>query len=178
MAGADVIEAAIGITLLLIVSYVVLGSITSAADTVSNARKDITLSQTERRGTNIEVTYAHTETFVSSPDHYRVRFRVQNTGNVKIDFTKMGVVIVMYDPDRPTYYRFGSGNNFEWNLNYLTTDESCNTQNDVVNPNQWDPGEYLCGFVDMVYTSCGSWGCPPVVFYAFTGNGASDSRYT
>ena len=179
MAGADVIGAAICITLLLIVSYVVLGGITTAADTVSTARKDMTLQQEVRMGTNIDVTYADTEAFDDiSFNHYHVRFRVQNTGNERIDFTKMGVVIAMYNPDPPTYYRYGSGMNFEWNLDYLTTDQSCSTQNDVVNPNQWDPGEYLCGFINRIPTSCGGWVCPPVVFYAFTGNGASASRYT
>jgi hypothetical protein len=177
MAGANVIEAAIGITLLIIVSYIVIGSIMTSGEVVSNSQKDITLSQSERLATNINVSYADTYEFDSTSfNHYHVRFRIRNTGNERIDFTKMGVVIIMTTPDLPNYYRYGSGINYEWNLENLRIDQSCSTP-EVVNPGQWDPNEYLCGNVDRVPTSCGSWVCPPVVFYAFTGNGVSASRY-
>ena len=79
MAGADVIEAAIGITLLLIVSYVVLGGITTAGDMVSTAKKDMTLMQEERLGTSITIADYHYD-IIAGPI-YEIHFRVLNNGN-------------------------------------------------------------------------------------------------
>jgi archaellum component FlaG (FlaF/FlaG flagellin family) len=173
MAGAIIIACGIGILLLILAGYVIVGGTLASADIMASAHKDMTSLKVDQQNTAIDITYADAENFYSSPNRYHVGFVIRNTGNTKIDFTKLGVVITMNGVDRPTYYKYGSGTNFEWKLDYFRVNSDC-TGSEVVNPNQWDPGEYLCGWADGVPTSCGSYVCPPDIFYAFTGNGAGD----
>jgi hypothetical protein len=148
MAGADVIEAAIGITLLLIVSYVVLGSITTAADTVSTARKDMTLLQEERLGTSIWMADAHYHgTFDVSPN--RIDFRVRNNGTQIIHNISQTEIMLMLSPNAPVLYKNGPLTGLgitTWFNNGLWLDTT-GSQGEIINPGQWDPGEYLWGQV-------------------------------
>ena len=174
MAGAIIIACGIGILLLILVGYVLVGSILSSADITASAQKDMTALKVEQLNTNIDITYAEWEKFDSVPNRYHVGLVIRNTGNVKIDFKKMGVVIAMKNPDPPTYYWNGSGTNFELIFDRFTSDASCNYN--VPNQNQWDPGAYLCGSIYNIPTSGGYGVYPPVMLYAFTGNGVSESR--
>jgi hypothetical protein len=145
MAGADVIEAAIGITLLLIVSYVVLGSITTAADTVSTARKDMTLIQEERLGTSIRIADDH---YHGAPDN-RIDFMVSNNGTQIIHNINQTEVMLMLSPNAPVLYKNGPGTGLgttTWYNNGTWLDVT-GTHGEIINPGQWDPGEYLWGQV-------------------------------
>ena len=99
MAGADVIEAAIGITLLLIVSYVVLGSITTAANTVSTAQKDITLQNEARLDTGIMISNV-------SWNNDCLRFNITNIGSEVIGNFNSTNVFVAISTDTPKLYKF------------------------------------------------------------------------
>ena len=149
MAGADVIEAAIGITLLLIVSYVVLGGITTAGDMVSTAKKDMTLMQEERLGTSITIADYHYDV-IGGPT-YEIHFRVLNNGNQVIrNIDKMNVVFY-HGSDTPKLLINGSGEvgTNTWKMIELERDSGWH--NEVINPNQWDPGEYLFGEIQVNY---------------------------
>jgi archaellum component FlaG (FlaF/FlaG flagellin family) len=154
MAGADVIEAAIGITLLLIVSYVVIGSITAAAGTVSSAQNDITQREQDRLGTSIAVADYHCQwSYWDGQDIYSLHFRVLNTGNRIITNPAQMTVMLIRGSDRPLLYKYGDGSygtmtwyydgNFDIDI-YMT--------NEIINPGQWDPGEYLYGRMDVNFS--------------------------
>jgi hypothetical protein len=168
MAGADVIEAAIGITLLLIVSYVVLGSITTAANTVSSAKKDMTLIQEERLNTKIVVAYYNLNKDEAG-DH-EIEFGIENTGNTIIDYTQMNMVIITQDAQQPTIYI-----NSIWDgpiqsspVGTWWTDGIWAGldpwPSEVINKGQWDPGEFLYVWMQMPPH--------PVGYYIFTPDGA------
>jgi len=168
MAGADVIEAAIGITLLLIVSYVVLGSITTAANTVSSAKKDMTLMQEERLNTKIVVAYSKLTT--NKDGQYNIEFGIKNTGNTIIDYTQMNMVIITQGTP-PTIYinSIGDGIIGSSPVGTWWTDGIWGGgppwPPEVVNPKQWDPGEFLYVWIKEIDPL-------PVGYYIFTPDGA------
>jgi len=147
LAGADVIEAAIGITLLLIVSYVVLGGITTAADKVSSAKKDMTLLQDERLGTSITVADYHYD-IIAGPI-YEIHFRALNNGNQVIRNIDQMNVVLYHGSDTPKLLINGSGTvgTNTWKMIELERDSGWHIE--VINPNQWDPGEYLFGEIQV-----------------------------
>jgi len=147
MAGADVIEAAIGITLLIIVSYVVIGGIMTTAEVVSNTQKDMTLLQEERLGTSINITDYHYQ--ISIPGRWYIHFRVRNEGNQIIQNIDTTDVMLIRGSNAPLLYRYGSGTylTMTWLNRGLERDSARNPE--VINPNQWDPGEYLFGEIEV-----------------------------
>ena len=138
MAGADVIEAAIGITLLLIVSYVVLGSITTAANTVSTAQKDITLQNEARLDTGIMISNV-------SWNNDCLRFNITNIGSEVIGNLNATDVFVANSTDTPKRYRFdlasspspgyGSAILGTWAYSSICPDDT--------HPGLLDPGEMM-----------------------------------
>ena len=56
MAVAGIIAAAVGVMLLIVVGYVVVGATITTAETVTNAQKDVTLQNEMRLGTAIVIT--------------------------------------------------------------------------------------------------------------------------
>jgi hypothetical protein len=150
MAGADIIEAAIGITLLLIVSYVVLGSITTAADTVSTAKKDMTLLQEERLGTSITIADYHYDKVGLI---YGIDFRVLNNGNQVIRNINKTEVFFYNGSGTPQLYINGSGTfgTNTWKRIELERDSAAQGHNEIINKMQWDPGECLYGKIEVNY---------------------------
>jgi len=98
-----VIEAAIGITLVLIVSYVVIGSITTAADTVSTAQKDITLQNEARLDTGIVISNVF---WTSGTSYDYLRFNITNIGSEVIGNLNATNVFVANSTDTPKLYKF------------------------------------------------------------------------
>ena len=132
------IEAAIGITLLLIVSYVVLGSITTAANTVSTAQKDITLQNDARLDTGIVISNV-------SWTNDCLRFNITNTGSEVIGNLNATDVFVANSTDTPKLYKFdlasspspgyGSATLGTWAYNSIWPD--------TTHPGMLDPGEMM-----------------------------------
>ena len=56
MAAAGIIGTAVGVILLIVVAYVVVGATLTAAETMSNAQKDVTLQNQMRIGTAFTIT--------------------------------------------------------------------------------------------------------------------------
>jgi len=172
MAGAIIITSAIGILLLLLVGYVLVGSTLSSADITATAQKDMTLLKEVQMNTNIDVADAdiwwHT-------DHHELFFSVQNTGNDMIkDVSNMGVVIIPDSPQVPTYYKNGTGSGLTWkSWGFHTEQEGWSDYQweyiEVNNIGQWDPGEYLYGFIDNIPSTY-----EPDIVYVFTANGVTD----
>ena len=74
MAVAEIIGAAIGTMLLIIVAYLLVGNVLSTAEVVSNAQKDMTLLEATRLNTDIRITNV-------SIAGSTINFTVNNTGN-------------------------------------------------------------------------------------------------
>ena len=87
MAAAGIIGTAVGVILLIVVAYVVVGATLTAAETMSNAQKDVTLQNQMRIGT----------AFTISDQIYNnsiIYTNVTNTGTEIIrDFNHMDILV-------------------------------------------------------------------------------------
>jgi hypothetical protein len=142
MAGTDVIEAAIGITLLLIVSYVVIGSITGAANTVSSAQNDLTQRQQEQLGTSINIS---DKLISGSSPNYILKVNITNTGSQTIgNFNNTDMFITNSYLNGNVTQRYiyigvpntqGDVSSHTWGYMTITPDQ--------IHPNMLDPGETM-----------------------------------
>ncbi len=88
MAVAGIIAAAVGVMLLIVVGYVVVGATITTAETVTNAQKDVTLQNEMRLGTAIVITDPENSSSI-------ITSNVTNTGTEIIsDFRPYGYVSV------------------------------------------------------------------------------------
>jgi archaeal flagellar protein FlaF len=95
MAVSEIIGAAVGVLLLIIVAYVVVGSTLFAAETVTAAQKDLTLQQEAR----IRTSFSITDQVNSSG---MIITNITNTGTETIgDFKHMDVIV--YDNELNDY---------------------------------------------------------------------------
>jgi len=159
MAGAIIIASAIGILLLVLVGYVIVGGTLSSADRIESAQKDMAIINEEQLGTNIDITWAWWEG--AYPDYEIDDFEVTNTGNEIINLDKVGVVVIPTGSGTPIYFKKGTVAGSTWQL--------VNIDPDDVHPNQWDPGEVIYGEIHLMPNE-------PDVIYVFTPNGVADSR--
>jgi len=127
--------------LLLIVSYVVIGSIITAANTVSNTRKDVTLQNEARLDTNIVISNVSWGSLSSD----KLRFNITNTGSEVIGNLNATDVFVAISTDTPKRYKFdsasspvpgyGSANLGTWAYSSISPD--------TTHPGMLDPGEMM-----------------------------------
>jgi len=163
MAVAEIIGAAVGVLLLIIVAYVVVGGTLTAAETVSNAQKDLTLQQEARLQTSIEITDKDKNGPV-------INISITNSGTEAIrDFTHM--VIFTYTDGDATGYR------------HLTYENGCGIEGtwcipgdlgivpDTIHPGVLDPGE------KMWIMAISPAGTAPDWCQVTTGNGVYASAY-
>ena len=111
MAGADVIGAAICIMLLVVVAYVVVGSIMTTSGIVIDAQDDMTLGQQERLGTSISIeeVHWHDNCYDNDNTYMETHFRILNNGNQKIrDLSHIDIMQIRSD-GRPYLYTNGTG---------------------------------------------------------------------
>jgi len=131
MAVSEIIGAAVGVILLVIVAYVVVGSTLFAAETVTAAQKDLTLQQEARLRTSIAISGI---TFNESIIHANVT----NTGTEIIgDFKHVDVLV--YDTGLGKYrlYPYVAGTP-------PITPDSWGIENrfsEIIHPYELDPGE-------------------------------------
>jgi len=89
MAVADLIGAAVGIILLVLVAYILVGSVLSTAQIVTNAQKSATLLEEIQLKTNIAISQSPPP----SVNGNLLAFNVTNTGSVVIsDFSHMDIL--------------------------------------------------------------------------------------
>jgi len=165
MAVAEIIGAAIGVMLLLVVAYMLVGSVLTTAEVVTTAQKDITLLNEARLMTSISLN--RSEIF-SNITPYVLNFSVTNTGNE-----------IISDFDHTDVYTWnGSSAGYQ---NYIydtyntgtTGNWSKMVENDLIHPEQLDPGEKM--WVTVNYPI----GDEPIWFQITTGNGVyAQTTYT
>jgi len=136
MAVAEIIGAAIGVLLLIVVAYILVGSTLTASETVVNAQKDITLVNEARLKTAISLN--KNEISVSGSG---LNFSVTNTGNeIVSDFSHMDVYTTDNGLSEYAHYKYDkdkSGAVGSWTITKI--------DNDYIHPNQLDPGEKAWG---------------------------------
>jgi archaeal flagellar protein FlaF len=164
MAVAEIIGAAIGTMLLIIVAYLLVGNVLTTAEVVSNAQKDITLLQASRLNTDVSLEYEGIDESNTSP---AINFTVTNTGNqVLSDFDHTTVFSYATGDRAYHYYAFdknGSGVEGSWRIARI--------EKDSIHPHQLDPGEKMWA---LAYFAPGS---QPAWFEFCTNNGVYASAY-
>lgn len=166
MAIGELIGGAVGILLLVIVAYVLVGATLSTAEIVSSAQQDLTQSQITRLHTEISV--SDVKINYTNPD-WMVHFNITNTGSETVkSLDNMDVFILTTNttpetsPDR---YYFGDGSYPTWNVTGHSPD--------YIHPGQLDPGETFSAFAIVPHPEEERPGWIEVV----TGNGAYSSAY-
>jgi len=162
MAVAEIIGAAIGVMLLLVVAYVVVSGTLTAGETVATAQKDLTLQNEARLRTSISLNRLEINTTSV------LNFSVTNTGNEIIsDFDHTD--IYTWDGDSSQGYqnykydKYNTGTPGNW---------SKTIENDLIHPEQLDPGEKM--WVTVNY-----FGAKEIWFQITTGNGVyAQTTYT
>jgi flagellar protein FlaF len=142
MAGAIIIACAIGILMLVLVGYVLVGSTLTSADIIASAQKDMAMQKEEQIATAIQISNAQFTT-MGDPLH-KFTFNLQNTGNVPIgDFNSTDVFISISQgiPERYSFNGVVSGNtpgsNTSKTWGYMTITP------DMIHPYMLDPGETM-----------------------------------
>jgi flagellar protein FlaF len=160
MAVADLIGATVGVILLVIVAYLLVGSTISTAEIVTNAQKSATMQEEMQMRT--EFTIAD-ETITSDPSVFNCT--INNTGTEIIsDFTHMDIIV--YDNSSSNDYQL-----YPYNQNGGPgTWKIVNYGNDIIHPHELDPGE---SYIIQVTTS----GSSPYWFQITTGNGVYASAF-
>lgn len=158
MAVAEIIGAAIGVMMLVIVAYMLVGSVLTAAEVVSNAQKDLTLLNEARMRTDMSFFPSYTK--IVKQDSFDLSFCLNNTGNEVIgDFTHMDVFTTnsngMTHYIKATVPEEGSWTIFQFDR-------------DFVHPRMLDPGEAV--WINATYE-----GDIPTTVLVSTGNGVYTS---
>jgi flagellar protein FlaF len=142
MAGAIIIACAIGILLLLLVGYVLVGSTLTSADSIASAQKDMTIKKEAQMNTAIQIS---NEKWENRPGLDLLMFDLKNTGTAPIgDFNHTDMFISLYPDYIPVRYSFcgvasgnitGYGALKTWGYTTITPD--------TTHPFMLDPGETM-----------------------------------
>ncbi len=159
MAVAEIVGAAVGVMLLVVVAYMLVGSVLTAAEVVSTAQKDLTLQDEARMRTNFAISD------ITYNPNGNITYKIFNKGTEIIsDFKHMDVIVEQ---------------NGEYNI-YPYDATASNTQGtwyisgrikDTIHPYQLDPGETF--EITVVLSDP----VPPEWFQVTTGNGVYASDY-
>jgi flagellar protein FlaF len=152
MAAATLVASAVGILILVITAYVVMGGTIALAETVTTSQKALAERVASRIHTGVAITGA------SANDTLKVVFLdVENTGSETVSgLDEMGVFLL--HNGEPVYYTNTSG---AWWYRISP---------DAVHPSQLDPDEVMN--ISVTYTMD-----EPTWAKVVTGNGAYDSAY-
>jgi hypothetical protein len=128
MAAASLVASALGIVLILVTAYILVGGTVMTSETVVNAQKDMTALQVKMIGTTMDITAVS-----SSNPRY---ITIENTGSESIrNFEQVDVFLTFLD-SAPTIYRYNAdGGIGYWKKEIIVPDH--------IHPRQWDPGEVL-----------------------------------
>ncbi len=155
MSVGSLVASGIGILLLVITAYVLVGGTLGTAELVVMAQSDLAIQQETRMRTNIDI--AATSLDAAEQVLY---VEVENSGNEPIvNFAHMDVYLVT--SGSPVYYPYGTGED-TWQYVAINPDQ--------IHPRQLDPGEVLN--LSVLYT-----GDDPTWVQVTTGNGVYDSAY-
>jgi len=170
LAVGELIGGAIGILLLIIVAYVLVGATLTTAETVSSAQQDALQSHISRLHTDISVS----DFFIANTTQGLIYFNITNSGSETINsLGNMDVFISGSDDTAgPQQYLFGDlSDSTKWNATEIFwRDRSGYSRIESVHPGQLDPGETVTG--TAIFTSS-----TPYMIEVVTGNGAYSSAY-
>lgn len=122
MAIANLIGAAIGVFLLILVAYLLVGATLLTAETVMAAQRDMTEVHAGVRGSSVSITgYAIAE------ENTKLYLMVKNDGDTVIQNPQQMDLFLAYED--------GSQERKEWTLEQISPD--------IINPGFLDPGETL-----------------------------------
>ncbi|MGB8219265.1 MAG: hypothetical protein WCE46_02645 [Methanoregula sp.] len=158
MAVAELIGATVGVIILVLVAYILIGSTLSTAQTVAEAQKDLTLMDESRLRTDIAISNI-------SENGDMFTFEITNTGSEVIsDFTHMDILVNNGTADYAEYMytKTSTGVPGTWTIDGF---------NQNLHPGRLDPGEKI---------SCNATYYPgeaPVWIQVTTGNGVYASAY-
>jgi flagellar protein FlaF len=159
MAVAEIIGAAIGVLLLVIVAYLLVGGTLSTAETVATAQKDLTLQHETRLRTAITISDKKIEGSA-------INFSVTNTGNeIVSDFRHMDVYSYAAGDTGYRNYVYdenATGDAGTWTITTFVPDS--------IHPRQLDPGETM--WCMAIFSSA-----TPTWFMTVTSNGVDASAY-
>ena len=144
MAVADMIGAAVGVILLVIVAYLLVGSVLSISQTVTSAQKSATLLEEKQLKTDFYISQAERNST-------GINCTITNNGNEPIsDFTQMDVYI--YDNSTGIYqmYPYVSSTSGTPDPGTWTT---YSIGNDFIHPGELDPGDTLGILVVIPWTT-------------------------
>ncbi len=152
MAAATLVASAVGILILVITAYVVMGGTIALSETVTTAQKALSEREAGRLHTSLEITGA------SAVDALKVAFlEVKNTGSETVRSPDEMGVILLHNGE-PVYYTNTSG---AWWYQISP---------DTIHPGQLDPDEVMN--ITVTYTRDA-----PTWAKVVTGNGVYDSAY-
>ena len=151
MGAASLVATSLGIILLIVTAYVVVGGIISTNEEITSAQGDMTAVHMNMIATSMQITDILT-------DNTSLYINVINNGNEPIlDFEAMDVYLQSAGSVPVLYTYEPAGGSGHWKIEYLEPDNIC--------PNQWDPGELL----NLSITT----EVAPARIQITTGNGAS-----
>ena len=129
MALAGIIGTAVGVILLIVVAYVVVGATLTAAETMADAQKDVTLQNQMRIGTAFTISnQIHNSSIIYT--------NVTNTGTEIIrDFNHMD--ILLYSNESDTYQICIYNTTYSTQCTWLISEH----YQDYIHPSELDPGE-------------------------------------
>ncbi|HVP96165.1 hypothetical protein [Methanoregula sp.] len=158
MAVADLIGAAVGVILLVIVAYMLVGGVISTAQIVTSAQKSATLLEENQLKTDFSITNV---TMIDSSDF---SFTINNTGNEPIsDFTHMDVIAYDRSSNAYSLYPYSmSASTGKWTI--------VSQGNDLIHQSELYPGN---SYIIEVMTT----GLSPYWFQITTGNGVYASAF-
>jgi archaeal flagellar protein FlaF len=152
MAAATLVASAVGILILIVTAYVVMGGTIALSETVTTSQKALAEQEAARLHTTLEITGA------SVVDPLKVTFlEVKNIGSEPVR-SPDEIGIILLQSGEPVYYTNSSGT--WW---YLISP-------DAIHPGQLDPDEVMN--ISVTYT-----GVAPTWAKVVTGNGIYDSIY-
>lgn len=151
MAGAIIIACAIGVLMLVLIGYVLVGSILASGDSIASAQKDMVMENEERLNTLVTITpdwEVYFYQYSVSPNYYFLHIHVKNTGNLMLRTFNSAEVYVNISGGAPVRYRFdptayACGDAYGCGDTTLGTWNYGEIENDNIHPNMLDPGETL-----------------------------------
>jgi len=154
MSAGSIVAAGVGILLLVITAYVLIGVTLTTTEVMVEAQSNLVAQQEARMRTAIAIQN-------TTMNNQTLYVGVENTGNEPIVDIR-SIDVYLHDEAAPVYIPFGTGP-YHWSK--LTIEP------DTVHPGQWDPGETL----NLTVTLEG--GANPTWVQVVTPNGVSASAY-